>query len=188
MLNADEISARLKYDATTGRLFWRAREPKMFTPEKLDAEFVCRRWNARFANKEAFTAIDNKRGYRVGSIFKKRYQAHRIIWLMYHGELPNHEIDHINGIRTDNRIENLRDVTHKENMKNQRLRSTNTSGVTGVSIHSKSGKWVAQIKVNGDAIYLGSFAQKDDAVSARKKAEHKYGFFANHGLKRGVCA
>lgn len=121
-------------------------------------------------------------GYRTVHYNRKRYLAHRIIWEMHNGQIPEGmEIDHINHDRLDNRIENLRLVSHAENQKNQKTHRMNTSGVTGVHWCKSRRKWVARITVNGKHINLGGFDSKDSAVSARKNAERRFGFHSNHG-------
>lgn len=122
-------------------------------------------------------------GYLQVQVSKKLYMVHRIIWEMHHGVkiLPNLEIDHINHIRDDNRIENLRVVTKQGNRRNQSLSRKNTSGVIGIYFMNHRQKWGAQIKVDGKVIWLGSYIEKQDAISARKSAEIKYDFHKNHG-------
>lgn len=84
------------------------------------------------------------------------------------------EIDHINGKPNDNRIENLRVVTHEENMKNVKLPSNNTSGHKGVYYNKLERKWKAMIRKNKKQIHLGTFDTKEEAVEARRKAENEY--------------
>lgn len=110
------------------------------------------------------------------------YLSHRLAWLYVHGSWPKGHIDHINGVRTDNRISNLRDVTRSEQMQNTKLQSSNTSGVCGVSWYKREGKWRARIKADGRNIYLGCFEDFDKALAARQAAERKYNFHPNHGL------
>ena len=81
----------------------------------------------------------------------------------------------------NNRWSNLRAVPHSENMRNVSLRKDNTSGVCGVSMNRRSGKWFAQLGVDGKVLNLGTFVHLDDAVMARKKAERQKGFHVNHG-------
>jgi hypothetical protein len=83
-------------------------------------------------------------------------------------------IDHINGIRTDNRKSNLRACTYSQNNMNLAIRNNNKSGVKGVSFNRFNNKWVAQIGVNHNNIRLGEFKKFEDAVEARKKAELVY--------------
>jgi len=108
------------------------------------------------------------------------YLLHRLAWLYVYGKWPN-EIDHINHNQSDNRISNLREVTHRENMLNQSMCKNNTSGVTGVYWHKKNNKWFASIMVKGVAIHLGISFDKFEMMCARKSAEIKYGFHVNHG-------
>lgn len=120
-----------------------------------------------------------KTGYIQISVKSKTYLAHHLAWLYSFGYLPK-EIDHINGIKTDNRIENLREASRQENARNHKRSKRNTSGITGVYYHNGSKGWMAYIKVNYKQIYLGYFKNKEDAISARKEAEIKYDFHPNH--------
>jgi hypothetical protein len=165
----------LRYDPETGMLFWRERPSEMFPDTRSFGA-----WNTRQSGNEAFTS-HNGAGYLRGTIFNQHLRAHRVIWAMYHGAWPRGEIDHINGIRDDNRVNNLRDVTSSENGKNSALRSDNYSGAIGVSWNSTTKKWEPTIGVNGRSKYLGRFKCKSDAIAARKKAEIKYGYHPNHG-------
>lgn len=116
---------------------------------------------------------------RVG-IKGKRYALHRLIWKMYYGETPD-EIDHINGDKHDNRLENLRNIAHHQNQKNTSLYSHNTSGIMGVRWSERDRKWQSYIRVCSRLINLGLFKVKEDAIEARKRAENEYGFHPNHG-------
>ena len=122
-------------------------------------------------------------GYKYGSINKKPVLAHRIIWKMQYGYDPQH-IDHINGNRADNRIENLRSVNRFENLRNMRIGKANTSGVMGVWVN-KRGVYVAEIYTDGKKKSLGHFDTIEAAAQARKEAEVVYGFHRNHGKLRG---
>ena len=113
-----------------------------------------------------------------------RYYAHRLAWLYSHGEFPPADTDHINKNGMDNRIENLRCVSHSKSLRNSTLSSNNTSGNVGVSWNKPVNKWVARIRVLGKRIHLGYFDSKDDAILARKAGSIKYGFHQNHGKKR----
>jgi hypothetical protein len=111
-------------------------------------------------------------GYTVTLIRKKNYQVHRLIWALVHGEYPD-EIDHINGIRSDNRLENLRACTRAENAKNSGTFRSNRSGYKGVSWCNREGKFQSACKVNGVKKWLGYFS---DAV----EAHNAYEAFASH--------
>jgi hypothetical protein len=114
---------------------------------------------------------------------KTRYtcRIHRPVALAF---IPNPEnkpfVDHINNIKTDNRIENLRWATVKENIFNSKIGKNNTSGVKGVSYKKTRNKWVAQIKINGKVTHIGSFDNKEEAIKARlKKSIEIQGQFLN---------
>lgn len=175
----ETLNALLKYESQTGRLYWKERPETMFTETSKHSQGHVRRyWNSRYAGKEAFTWHIS--GYRFGTLFKEKFAAHRVIWKMIHG-VDAQEIDHINGDRADNRIENLRDVSRAENRRNIRMLSNNTSGHMGVIKCSSSGRWHARIKVKGRSIHLGSYSYLEEAVLRRKQAEAEYGFHVNHG-------
>ena len=170
----------LRYEPDTGKLYWRKRTPDMFKSGKFSSECICASWNKRYANRLAL-ASKNNWGYLIGRISDRLYKSHRVIWAIFYGDWPDEHIDHINGIRDDNRIVNLRSVSNAENGMNTKLPATNTSGACGVFWHKKNEKWIAQINVNGRRKHIGSFADKNDAIVARKNAEIKYGYHENHG-------
>ena len=120
-------------------------------------------------------------GYRIIRINGVQHRSHRLAWFYVTGSFPVDDIDHINGVRDDNRIENLRVVTAQENQRNQKRRQDNTSGVTGVSWCKRSNKWRSVIGNNGKNIYLGQFDILEEAIAARHLADIKYGYHPNHG-------
>ena len=126
----------LSYHPETGLLFWTA-----------DASKAVK-------NKPAGTI--HPTGY-INVMYKgKYYKAHRLAWLLTYRAYPKNMIDHINGIRSDNRIENLRDVTNTINQHNQKTAHTNSkSGLIGASWNVKNKAWKSQIKHQGNVIYLG---------------------------------
>lgn len=165
----------LSYDAETGALVWKTRPLKHCRTE---AEM--KRWNTRFAGKPAFQKL-TKLGYLTGTVFDVCYFAHRVAWALHYGVWPDGQIDHINGRQTDNRIGNLRAVTHRENGRNQKHHARNTSGVMGVHWHRRLRKWWVRISVNGARVDLGLFTDFEAACEARRTAEKEYGYHENHG-------
>jgi hypothetical protein len=179
----DELRKLLRYEPETGKLFWKERTPDMFGDSKQTAEHKCSRWNSRLAGKEAFNGI-NIEGYKRGLIWSRQYIAHRIAWAVHHGSWPEQQIDHINGVKTDNRMCNLRDVSATENGRNRTLQANSTSGVTGVNWNKGARKWRACIRVQQKYVYLGHYRAIDDAIAARKAAEIEHGFHPNHGRSK----
>ncbi|MCK5612401.1 HNH endonuclease [Candidatus Pacearchaeota archaeon] len=115
-------------------------------------------------------------GYMMVSVNGVQYRAHRIARLLFHGHLPESELDHRDRVRHHNWILNLREVSHQENMKNANKRSDNTSGVPGVTWDKVTGKWRASITLSGKHKTFGRYKDKALAVKARWNAEVKYGF------------
>jgi hypothetical protein len=114
-------------------------------------------------------------GYVVVFFNGKIYKAHRLIWAIVHGELPKGHIDHINGNRSDNRIQNLRVVTQQQNSHNQQnINKRNKSGFRGVCWNRKSSKWQASISVNSKTIYIGVFSTPENAHLAYLNAKKVY--------------
>jgi len=122
----------------------------------------------------------HKAGYLEVRLNNRAYLIHRLAWLYMYGEWPDN-VDHINHDRTDNRLINLRSVARVDNQRNQKMKSNNSSGVTGVYWMAGRGKWLSKIKVAYKETNLGYHGNFFDAVCARKSAELLYGFHANHG-------
>lgn len=104
------------------------------------------------------------------------YKAHRLAWFIHHGRWPAEEIDHINMVRDDNRLANLREASHNDNQHNrQRARADNKLGILGVSTYR--GRFKAQIEINGENRYLGLFDTAEQAHTAyleAKRTHHKF--------------
>ena len=165
----------LRYEPETGKLFWLYRSREMFKKEQ-----PFKSWNTRFCGKEALTSR-NANGYMHGHVTSTKVLCHRVIWALVHNAWPNGEIDHINGIRDDNRIANLRVVTVSINQRNAKLKSHNTSGHVGVCRDESRDKWIASICVNGKRKTLGRFDKIEDAIKARKHGQSGLGFTDRHG-------
>ena len=140
---------------------------------------ICATWNTRYAGKEAFVAI-SALGYKEGPFLGKHYKAHRIIWKLVNGHEPKGQIDHINGVRADNRFANLRDVTGSENQRNAGVRCDNKSGTPGV-FQRKNGKF--SVIIQGK--HCGSADTLEDAIKMRVALQTAEGFHKNHGKRKG---
>lgn len=163
----------LDYRPGTGDFFWKERSIKYFPTEN-----VRNLWNSQFAGKKAGHRMAG--GYWVIGLFNKPHYAHRLAWIIEYGVVPSY-VDHINHNRDDNRIENLRSVSRMENEKNQRLSSRNKSGICGVSWVKRDGNWQTYINIYKCRITLGNFYDFFQACCARKRAEVRFGYHANHG-------
>ena len=170
----------LNYYPISGMMFWKERPRHYFANDRSWAT-----WNTRYAGKEAGN-ITNKGYRRVGIRIRSGGKqlsllAHRIAFFMKTGNWPVNQVDHINGDKSDNRFENLRDATATENQRNKQISVNNTSGVVGVTFNRAANKWQSQIMVGEKNLHLGIFTEKDAAIAARKAAEIKYSFHQNHG-------
>ena len=123
----------------------------------------------------------NYSGYWLIRINDKNYRAHRLAFLYMNGSFPAQEVDHINGIRTDNSFLNLREIDRVGNMQNTKIYSTNTSNIMGVAFFKDRGRWRADININKKLTIIGQYRDFFEAVCARKSAENKYNFHPNHG-------
>ena len=157
ILSQDKLKELLTYDPNTGEFRWINSGPGI------------RRVVAGWGTDQGYIKIGVNGG---------EYLAHRLAFLYVYGYMPKH-IDHINHIRNDNRIVNLRSVEKRENHLNMKMSKRNTSGITGVS--RQGNKWVAAIMVQYKQIIVGLYDSIDDAARARKEAERKYGYHINHG-------
>lgn len=170
---AEYLRLRFRYEPHTGKLFWRTAGPEHFKLRRVHLA-----WNTRFAGKEVGALLDN--GYLYVNLNKKVMLVHRVIWAIVHGYWPEN-VDHINHVRTDNRIENLREVSIAGNAQNTSLPLRNTSGRIGVYWFKQRNVWYSRIQVDGRTHHLGHFKNKSDAIAAREAAEIKFGFHPNHG-------
>lgn len=119
----------------------------------------------------------NRHGYVAFAIDGKTYQGHRLAWLYAYGEWPAGQIDHLNGVRDDNRLANLRDVPAHTNVQNQRsARVNNKSGFMGVHFRSRYPKnpFVAQITVAGRVCHIGNYPTPELAHAAYVEAKRQH--------------
>lgn len=177
-----ELNNFIRCDFDKGLIFWKIRSSQSFkTDGVIGPERAAKIWNSRYAEKLAFNNDDGS-GYRRGCIFKKQERAHRILWFMRYGKVPDF-IDHIDGNRSNNSIDNLREVTKLENCRNASLRKDSPIGQTGIS-KTSNGRWIAAITVDRKNIRLGTFDELANAIVARKQAEADFGFHKNHGKEK----
>lgn len=106
-------------------------------------------------------------GYLRTTVDNCSYLNHRLVWLYVYGYFPENDLDHINRNKSDNRIENLREVSVSCNLRNRGNQKNNTSGVKGVSWHKMGNSWKATISINSKCVYLGLFKTFEEAVQAR---------------------
>lgn len=151
-MNQQHAQSLLEYDGATGLL----------------------RWRVSSSNRRRVGAIAGCKcktnGYVLVRIDGHLYRAHRLIWLMVHGEMPMRDIDHINGDRADNRLVNLRVVTRGENLQNLR-RGKGASRLLGA--HTIRNRWRSSISVAGVSHNLGCFATAKEAHNAYLAAKRQ---------------
>ena len=174
-MSIDVLRRLLRYDPTTGEMFWKTRALSCFPNQAL-----WKTWNARFAGKPAFSARCAN-GYRSGAVFGKTYRGHRVAMALHLGRLlrDDEHIDHVNGDRADNRAANMRLVTRTQNMRNSKRPSDNTSGHIGVTRYKTASGFGWQVRIG--KTHVGCFPTFEAAVAARKRAERAHGYHQNHG-------
>lgn len=127
------------------------------------------------ARKGCVAGSADSYGYLQVKLERTPIFVHRIVWAM-HEETAPPQIDHINRVRTDNRIENLRAATNTSNQHNASIRKDNKSGCAGVTLR-RPGQWIARISAHGKRIHLGVFAEREAAITAyltAKEIHHAY--------------
>lgn len=141
--------------------------------------FAWAMWNDKYSGKVA--GMESSSRYIIIKIDGQAYKAHRLAWKIQTMKDPSGVIDHINGIEQDNRIDNLRDVSFDENMRNKKRSKANKSGVCGVHFCGKSSKWIAQISIKTEKKMIGAFESMEQAIDARKAGEIDNDYHENHG-------
>lgn len=172
-ISIEDLHRLLTIDMETGKLFWKRRDTSWFKEGYDTIETQAKRWNTRFAEKEAFNNMGHD-GYYRGFLFNNRIRTHRVVWAMANGSWPEHTIDHIDGDRSNNRPSNLRDVIHADNIQNQNKPLPNSkSKIRGVH-QVPSGKWVAQLRAYNKRFHLGTFDTIEEAEIAYNAGRIKY--------------
>lgn len=154
MPDSDELNRELRYDPLTGELYWRV---------------------PRRNRKMGLRAGCVKGRYRYITIDGVNYLEHRVIWVMVHGSIPlGKEIDHIDRDRYNNKLENLRLVTRRENILNSGVASSNCSKYTGVTKSVTPGKFTAGFFIGSNRVHLGTHTTEEEAYNAYCQAVIEY--------------
>jgi hypothetical protein len=158
MLTAEELREQLDYDPLTG-------------------VFMRQVSNSNRIKRGDVAGTRTDRGYRTIRLLNGRYMAHRLAWLYVYGDWPAKCVDHINGVRDDNRIANLREATFVENGRNMKKRPQTRCKLKGVSVINN--RFRAQIGIRRKVIYLGIYDTEEEAHAAYvAAAEKEFGAFA----------
>tara|TARA_R110000868_G_scaffold199448_1_gene446084 strand:+ start:103 stop:609 length:507 start_codon:yes stop_codon:yes gene_type:complete len=155
LLTVEKLRSLLDYEPTTGVFTWRSKVAKKIVVGSVAGNL-------------------HPLGYRRIRIDGRQYFEHRLAWLYVTGSWPKLKIDHINRVKTDNRFENLRDVSVSINNQNTDKQKRNTSGVKGVTWNASSAKWQAQIRANAKHHYLGVYKNIQDAENAYLNGVKKF--------------
>jgi hypothetical protein len=157
MLTHKDLIELLDYDQNTGFFKWKRKR--------------------RGINTNISLGSDNGFGYLRITVLGKSYYAHRLAWFYVYGYMPKHQIDHINGNKSDNRISNLRDIPLKANAQNKiKCQKNSDSKILGVSWHKKAKKWQAHVCVYKERKYLGLFKDIKDAEIAYLNEKEKINY------------
>jgi len=155
------IKEVLTYNPLTGKLFWKMRVGARGFPGQEAGHF------------------DSHHGYMNVQVKGRGYRSHRVAWLLYYGDWPEGQIDHINGNKVDNRIVNLRDVTQRQNLFNKPPYTKTTSRFKGVSYRADNNTWRAVIQRDGKSVSIGHFlCEREAALAYNYKAENLFGPYA----------
>jgi hypothetical protein len=163
MITQKQIKELLHYNPETGIFTWLERTPYMFeSSETRSQNSKCNIWNSRFAGKKAGNLSKTDQYIQI-SLFSKNYRAHFLAYLYMTGKHLKKDIDHVNGIRNDNRWINLRPATRSQNLQNAKIPKNNTSGYKSICFDKAKGKWLVRGNLNGKQIFLGYFDNLQDA-------------------------
>lgn len=163
-LTQERLMKLLQYDKATGEFTWLVRKGSR-------------------AAKGAVAGSGDGQGYIHIAIDGTYHRAHRLAWLYCHGRWPDGQLDHLNHRRDDNRLSNLREVSHSDNQRNASRCRNNTSGEQGISYESGRQRWRVQVSAlgTGRRKHVGYFSTMHEAIAARDTAYALNGYHANHG-------
>lgn len=180
-LTKEYLAECFEYDATTGDLIWKERPRDHF-----NTDAVHKMWNTRFSGTHAGSR--SEKGYLRVLIDMRAYMAHRIIWLLVYATWPRDQIDHKDGDRANNKLDNLREASPSENQRNRKKDSYTTGEYKGVR-QLRSGRFIARIVVDGRRLCSGTFLYQEEAHNwYTKMAGEHFGEFANNGVKETIPA
>jgi hypothetical protein len=151
MISPENVRELFDYDVCTGFLNWKVKPAKCIVVGDRAGIFK------------------KRHGYRHLRYKYKDFLEHRVIWLWCNGSWPEHQIDHINGNRTDNRISNLRQATNAQNGWNAISKKKN-GGLKGAYFKKQTNRWQSTIRHNGSVHYLGCFLTEEEAHAAYAQA------------------
>jgi hypothetical protein len=142
------------------------------------AEFTWKKPRQNVKVGDIAGCVNKVKGYHYIGIKGRNYYAHRLVWLFETGDWPKGQIDHINNDKLDNRIENLRDVSNRENQQNQK--SHRNGRLVGCYYHKQKNKWHAEIRINGEKVSLGLYLTESEAHTAYRDTHFEW--FGHHPL------
>ena len=147
IMSQEYLKELITYDPDSGEVRWKVKKSG----------------NTKIGDIVGRTKTD---GYRGVTIDRKEYCLHRIIWMFVYGYFPSVVLDHINGVKGDNRLCNLREATFSQNNQNRGMMSNNTSGYRGVCWIKSNRKWRASISIKGKPKHIGLYSTKEEAFEA----------------------
>jgi hypothetical protein len=168
------------YDVETGKLYWRERPLEDFRTERAG-----KTWNSRYAGTEV--GCISKDGYRVVEVDGAQHMVHRVVFVLLLGYVgPEEEIDHINGVKDDNRIFNLRAATNAENQRNRRGAAVHnlSTGIRGVRFYTDKPRrrpYQAYVQENGHQVSRSFATEAEASIAVRQMRSEHYGDFAGEG-------
>lgn len=161
MIDINELKSCLEYNQDTGIFTWIKSKRKSIIGK--------------------VAGSPDRHGYIDINVHGVRSKAHKFAWLYVYGEWPD-EIDHINGVKYDNRISNLRKCTKSQNMKNRKIQKNNKTGYVGVCFDNTCNRYRATAKLNGKKFHLGMYKTAIEASEAYVEfAKKNHGEFLYHG-------